>query len=388
MKTFQLFRIYHSFLLKKWYLLLYIFVIIIAAFGTLLIIQQSQQDNTTFNIGVVDEDDTKETRLILKSLGNGNNLGKDIRITPYTQRQAHKKLQQHQLDGYYVFKDGMTKTFYRNGSLPITVYTYDKQSTQSITLNQLTDSVYDRLMGAMGGGLTYNSLAPDATKNDNLKLLTDLLFTGLNRTGTFDYHPMTIYHTGSYYVVTGYLASIFIVCLSLFSILKMNQEKALKDRLTLFHFAVEKLILIRSLFTFIYTLVWAILGLLWMLLTLPNAFEMYNWPTLALHILYYVIMITLVLTIIELQLQGLKQLSAKILFTLVILVLSGITLPTIYFSHLLGGLFAHQPFSLVTNQLLELVLNNYILDISPLFYSSLIVLSCWLIGLLVWRYRT
>ncbi|MGS0651961.1 ABC transporter permease, partial [Staphylococcus arlettae] len=129
MKTFQLFRIYHSFLLKKWYLLLYIFVIIIAAFGTLLIIQQSQQDNTTFNIGVVDEDDTKETRLILKSLGNGNNLGKDIRITPYTQRQAHKKLQQHQLDGYYVFKDGMTKTFYRNGSLPITVYTYDKQST-------------------------------------------------------------------------------------------------------------------------------------------------------------------------------------------------------------------------------------------------------------------
>ncbi|PTF57385.1 ABC transporter permease, partial [Staphylococcus cohnii] len=43
---------------------------------------------------------------------------------------------------------------------------------------------------------------------------------------------------------------------------------------------------------------------------------------------------------------------------------------------------------LVTNQLLALVLNNSILDISPLFYSSLIVLSCWLIGLLVWRYRT
>lgn len=388
MKTFQLFRIYHSFLFKKWYLLLYIFIIIIAAFGTLMIIQHSQQDNTTFNIGVVDEDNTAETQLILKSLGNGSNLGKDIHITPYTQRQAHKKLQHHQLDGYYVFKDGMTKSFYRNGSLPITVYTYDKQSTQSITLNQLTDSVYDRLMGAMGGGITYTTLAPEATKNETLKLLTDLLFTGLNRTGTFDYQPIHLYQTGSYYVVTGYLASIFIVSLSLFSILKMNQEQALKDRLALFHFAVEKLTLIRSLFGFIYTLLWAILGLIWMLFTLPNAFELYNWPTLALQILYYITMITLVLTIIELQLYGWQQLLAKIVFATIILVLSGITLPTIYFNHLLGGLFANQPFSLVTNQMLELVLNNYILDVNPVFYISILVLACWLIGLLVWRYRT
>ena len=243
-------------------------------------------------------------------------------------------------------------------------------------------------MGAMGGGITYTALAPEATKNETLKLLTDLLFTGLNRTGTFDYQPIHLYQTGSYYVVTGYLASIFIVSLSLFSILKMNQEQALKDRLTLFHFAVEKLTLIRSLFSFIYTLLWAILGLIWMLFTLPNAFEIYNWPTLALQILYYVIMITLVLTIIELLLNGWQELLTKIVFTTIILVLSGITLPTIYFNHLLGGLFANQPFSLVTNQMLELVLNNYILDVNPVFYISIIVLSCWLIGLLVWRYRT
>ncbi|WP_240621216.1 hypothetical protein, partial [Staphylococcus ureilyticus] len=29
MKTLQLFRIYHSFLLKKWYLLLYLLIIVI-----------------------------------------------------------------------------------------------------------------------------------------------------------------------------------------------------------------------------------------------------------------------------------------------------------------------------------------------------------------------
>ena len=39
-------------------------------------------------------------------------------------------------------------------------------------------------------------------------LMTDLLFTGLNRVNAFNYEPVKVYDTGSYYVVTGYLLSI------------------------------------------------------------------------------------------------------------------------------------------------------------------------------------
>ena len=46
-----------------------------------------------------------------------------------------------------------------------------------------------------------------------------------------------------------------------------------------------------------------------------------------------------------------------------------------------------QPFSLVTNQMLEITLNNYILNTHPAFYSSLVVLIMMLILVLVWRYR-
>ncbi|MDE8685712.1 hypothetical protein P0G11_14390, partial [Adlercreutzia rubneri] len=95
--------------------------------------------------------------------------------------------------------------------------------------------------------------AEDARTEDTMLLLTDLLFTGLNHTGGFDYKPVQIYDTASYYVITGYLASIFIFALSLFSILKMNQVTALKSRLSMYHFSFEKLTLIRSLFTLFYT---------------------------------------------------------------------------------------------------------------------------------------
>jgi ABC-2 type transport system permease protein len=89
MKTLQLFRIYHSFLLKKWYLLLYIAVVIIALLSTLLIIQHVKQQDAKFNIGIVDEDHSKETKLILNSMGNGKNLSKDIRLKQYNK---HKRI--------------------------------------------------------------------------------------------------------------------------------------------------------------------------------------------------------------------------------------------------------------------------------------------------------
>lgn len=387
MRTLQLFRIYHSFLLKKWHLFLYLVLIIIGLFSVLLVIQQFNQDDSKFRIGVVDRDQSTETALILKSMGNGTNLGKDISIKRYNKQEAHQLLKARKLEGYYVFEKGMTKSFYKNGNLPISVYTYDKQSTKSLVINQLTDSVYNRLMLSMGGGLAYTSLAEDAGKEDTMLLLTDLLFTGLNRTGGFDYQPVQIYDTASYYVITGYLASIFIFALSLFSILKMNQVTALKSRLSMYHFSFEKLTLIRSLFTLFYTSIWAVVGLFWMLNVLPNDFESYNWSTLVIQLIYYILMLIIWLTIIDLISFKWMNYILKSILSLVILMLSGLIIPTIYFKHLFNGIFTTQPFSFVTNQMLEIILNNYILETPLMFYISLLLSFVVLIFVIVRRYR-
>src|SRR5699024_7302653 len=132
MKTLQLFRIYYSFLLKKWYLLLYLLIIVIGLFTTLIVIQQLNQDNEKLRICIVEKDRTSEKIIIFKSLGDGANLEKDISIKKYEQKIAEKKLENKALEGYYVFEKGMTQDFYKNGSLPISVHTYDQQSTKSL----------------------------------------------------------------------------------------------------------------------------------------------------------------------------------------------------------------------------------------------------------------
>ncbi|PTF28698.1 ABC transporter permease [Staphylococcus cohnii] len=387
MKTLQLFRIYHSFLLKKWYLLLYLLIIVIGLFTTLIVIQQLNQDNEKFRIGVVDKDRSPETQLILKSLGDGANLGKDISIKKYDQKVAEKKLENKALEGYYVFEKGMTQDFYKNGSLPISVHTYDQQSTKSLVINQLTDSVYQRLMLSMGGGLTYTTLSSHNDKDHTLMLLTDLLFTGLNRAGAFEYEPIHIYDSASYYVITTYLTSIYIFALSIFTILKMNQTTVLWSRLSMHHFSFEKLTLIRSLFTLFYTGLWTIFGVLWLIKSLPNQFESYNWLTIVIQLSYYVLMIIIWLTIIDLIAFKWMNYVLKSILSILIVLLSGMTIPTIYFKHSILGMVDYLPFSFVTNQMLEIVLNNYILDVPITFYSSLFISIFILVLILIGRYR-
>lgn len=387
MKSFKLFHIYHSFLLKKWYLFLYLILILLTLIVTLTTIQHINQNDSKFNIGIVDKDHSKETKLILNTVGKGNNLGKNAALKTYNENQAQHLLKQNQLQGYFVFDHGMTDTFYKDGSLPITVYTYDEQSSNSVVVNQLTRSVYDRLMLSMGGVLSFNQLAKDPSNEDVAMTLIDMLFTGLNRSGSFNFEPIHIYDTSSYYVVTGFLLSIFILCLSLYTVLKMNQETALKERLQMFHFSFEKLTIVRGIIAWFYSLIWAFIGFIWITHALNAPFEKYNWPTVALQLTYYVTLLVLCLLLIDLITRSWVNFLLKLLLSFVIVIFSGIIIPTIFFKHMLNDVIITQPFSLVTNQMLEITLNNYILDTHPAFYLSFITLLILFIIVLVWRYR-
>ncbi|WP_414047480.1 ABC transporter permease [Macrococcus equi] len=383
----QLFSIYHSFLLKKWYLLIYILLLFIASLGILLGLSvYKDHQNDKFSIGLVDQDHSKETELILKAIGDGQSMGSDIELKRYDELTARKKLAQHALDGYFVFDKGMTRVFYKQGNLPISVYTYDKQSLESIIIYQLTDSVYSRLMLSMGGAKAYKTLYPETTKDEMLTMMTDMLFTGLDRNGSFDESPVKLYDTYQYYTLSAYFIGVYLFFLSLFNILKMNQDKALKERLTMFHFSFEKLTIVRGIISFLYTLIVASIMLFLIIKWLPSDFESYNVGPLAGNILLYILLIALLLILIEMMPKALHLLLKGVL-TLFVVVFSGATIPSIYFKDVLGGTIYNQPLSHVFNHFVELVLNNYLIKTDIWFYFSIIAVFILLIITLIWRYR-
>lgn len=387
MSTIKLFNIYHSFLIKKWYLIAYILLLFIAVLGIIIGVNQMNQNEDNFTIGIVDKDHSNETKLILNAIGDGQSLGNDLSINHYNEKRASELLKSKKIDGYFLFKDGMTKAFYKNGELPIVVNTYDAQSVESIIILQLTDSVYSRLMLSMGGAMSYASLYPNATENELLTMMTDMLFTGLNRGGSFDEHAIKVFDTTSYYTISIYFVSIFFFFFSIFSILKMNQKDALKERLSMFHFSYEKLTIVRGLFSLLYTMLWSALGL-WMILKyLKPEFEMYNLPALLVCLSYYLFFLTSIFVLIDITFRTAINYILKILLTLVILLFSGAVIPIIYLKGLSGGLIEGLPFSIIYNQLIELLLNNYIIDTHPMFYWNIVIIVVLLITSVYWRYR-
>ncbi|MBG9210611.1 MULTISPECIES: ABC transporter permease [Mammaliicoccus] len=387
MSTIKLFNIYHSFLIKKWYLIAYILLLFLAVLAVMIGVNQVNEKNQAFTIGIVDKDQSKETKLILNAIGDGQSLGNDLSIKHYNEEKARQLLSKKKIDGYFVFKDGMTKAFYKNGELPIVVNTYDKQSVESIIILQLTDSVYSRLMLSMGGAISYTSLYPSASENELLTMMTDMLFTGLNRSGSFDDEPIKVFDTFSYYTISTYFVSIFFFFFSIFSILKMNQKDALKERLSMYHFSYEKLTIVRGVFSLFYTTLWSILGLWVIIHFLKPEFEMYNIGQLSLDIAYYLIMIFLVFLFIDIAFRSMLNYLFKVLLTLVILLLSGAVIPIIYLKSLSAGLIEALPFSIVFNQLVEMLLNNYIIDTHPMYYWHLGIMLVLVISALYWRYR-
>lgn len=384
--NYKLFNIYHSFLYKKWYLLLYLLLLFATIVGVMMVITYTQTKDERFRIGLVDNDQSSETRLILKSIGDGKSIGNNLELKQMPEHKAERLLKQNKLDGYFVLDKGMTDSFYKYGTLPISVYTYDKSSVRSVVIYQLTDSVYSRLMLSMGGIKSYKVLYPEASREEMLEMMTDMLFTGLNRNGAFDEQPVRLYNSYAYYTVSAIFISIYLFYLSLFSVLKMNQEHALLDRLSLLRFSIEKLTFARSIVTLFYTISFTVFMLLISNMMMNYKFEYYNLQTLIMIMVIYLILISGLLFFIDCCFTGMLNILFKAILTIVIILFSGATIPSVYFKGHNDFLY-EQPFSYIFNQLVELLLNNYLID-QPGYlwlYLVLSVLTAFIIW--VWRYR-
>lgn len=82
----------------------------------------------------------------------------------------------------------------------------------------------------------------------------------------------------------------------------------------------------------VYSMLWSIVGVVWIVFSIPNTFELYNWPTLAIHLSLLCYLLILWLLLIELLTTGLLNSISKVILAIVILVLSGLTIPTIFYN--------------------------------------------------------
>ena len=166
----------------------------------------------------------------------------------------------------------------------------------------------------------------------------------------------------------------------------MNQDHALLERLSLLRFSIEKLTFARSIVTLFYTIGYTLLMLLVSNMVMNYKFESYNLQTLITIIIFYLILITGLLFFIDCCFTGMLNIAFKTMLSLVIILFSGASIPSIYFKNHINFLY-EQPFSYIFNQLVELLLNNYLIEQPDYLWLYLVLGALIAIVIWVWRYR-
>jgi len=366
----KILKAYHSFLLQKWYIIPYLVFACFIILATIVGIQK-QSVESTIHIGVVDNDETAETRMILKYIQQGDGFANGFHLKEYDEKAAEQGVRDKKINGYIILKEGMTKAFYKNGSLPIEVVTYDDRSLQGLLINQLTLSVYDRLMVSEAGILTYGHFYRDASNDEIIAMMMDLLANGLNRGAIFDAHQIETIPFADYYVVSAYVLVLLGFFLALLTIFQMNMPRAMRDRLQMYPFAKEKLLLARYALATVYTLAFAFISIFALYHFVQPAFETYNLSYLVLTISSLVVLMAFVYVVIDLLCANRLAGIVKIIVTLFIMLGSGAIIPTMYFQR---TWLYYNPFAPLFDALLQLFMNNYVIDYALSIWLSIGIL--------------
>lgn len=376
MSVIKIMGIYHSFLLKKWYLFLYLLAMIVLIIGAIAFVNNQQQREELLQLGIVDQDQTKETQMILTAIGEGKEFTEQFKLKALKENEAEKSLDSKKIDGYIVFEKGMTAAFYKSGELPIRVYTYDETTVQSIVIRQLADSVYARLMLSESGILTYGKLAGKPSDEQLLAMMMDLLFVGLDREAAFKIEEVKTYDLGKYAMISAYFIAIFFIYWMLSTILKMNQSPALQKRLKLYPNVQMKLLVARNILSVIYTVI--LTAILTAIIVPLFDLATYNIGYLIVTIMTLVLSLLILFTFIDL----LQLPIVKIVVILFVVALSGATIPIMYMKHLH---VENQLFAQLFNSILQLLHSNYVVEFTWSFYVQLLILILILISAYVWR---
>lgn len=361
----QLFKAHHSFLWRKWYVLPYILLaasVILAIFTVL----QSDEKDRGVTLGVVDLDQTTETKMIVDSVQKGKQLADGFTLQSFDEAAAKKRLAAEQLDGYIVLKQGMTRAFYHKGELPIEVVVYDDSTLSGILIEQLTLSVYDRLMIAEKGILTYGHFYDGATDQEIITLMIDLLAISLNRDRVFQLHDVMTISTLDYYTVAAYSTVVVLLFVTLTLLMQMNTSRTLHERLSMYRGVEGKMTLARYVIAYSYTLIFSIVAFLIMDHFLASPFELYNMSYMLCDIVLLVTTFALTFYMIDLLRPSAWRFMIKIIVLCICVVAAGFVIPLPYMTALS---LQHNPLAVIFQHIVQLWMNNYVghLGYVPLF---------------------
>ncbi|WP_188453456.1 ABC transporter permease [Virgibacillus oceani] len=384
---------------RKWLTLplLLLFPIIIVALAAVIAISfLSPDEEEPIQVGLVDLDQSEETKLVVKLIEESSQLGNYIHIKKLSDKDAKKNIKD-KLSAYITFPKDFTDDLYKGESVALEITGNPNKSMESYLIKELLDSVARHIQAAQANILTINYFAKQLpmdvkTRNDLVyEQFTNFVVYTIGKDKIIDEEAVANLATSSpvhYYGLASWFIVITIWLFVFYTFLTKENETRMKDRMRLYGVTVVQQVLAKIITTVGITLVFSTLAFFALQEIVEITLYTENYLRIATLMLLYSFVFLEIIAIFEiLFIEQKLRLLIQSIFTGFVLLLSGAIIPTLYFPLYIQNLLPYSFGNLALHWLQEIILNGrFYADYLPLLFIALSSLFV-LLGISVWKER-
>jgi ABC-2 type transport system permease protein len=193
-----------------------------------------------FGVAIVDEDQTFETKLLMKQYENSEELNAVLSFTKTDAGEASELLAKNKIAGMVIIPDGFTNGIRNGKNIPVTVIGNPEKPLQAGLLKQVMTSNANLISAAQSGANTaFHYLRKMGLSREEFSvyrdtIITDFTLHALNR--NIIYETKTINAFGGlttlhFYSLSGLLILLMIGGLFSMSLMSRGEQAALRERL-------------------------------------------------------------------------------------------------------------------------------------------------------------
>ncbi|OZU89771.1 ABC transporter ATP-binding protein [Virgibacillus indicus] len=385
---------------RKWIslpLLLLFPIFIVGLVAVLIVSFISPDENEPLRIGLVDNDQSEETQLVVELIDQSSQLGSFLQINKMNEDEAIQAINKDELTSYIIFPQNFTNNLYQGESVELPIIANPNKSMDSYLVKEMLESITRHISASQANILTINYYAKklnidDELRNDLLfEQFKEFLFYTIGKDKIINEQEIRNDATSSplqYYGIGSWFIIVTIWLLGLYNFLSKEDSRRMKQRMRLYGVTERQQITARMIVSLLVTFLLAAVSLIILIQLFDWNINIENYLRIALLLLLYSIAFTLVLAIIEVIIPSQRfRLLGQTLVTGLILLLSGAIIPVIYFpvkiQQFLPYSFSYETFYWIN----EVILNNRLFaDYYPLTIMCLAGLFLFL-GNSIWKER-
>lgn len=347
-------------------------------------------ENSPIRVALVDEDQTKESKLISTLLTETAGGQSYIEIFPASREEAERLIGRNEISTSFSLPKNFTADLYEGESVTIPMVGNPSRPIDSFISKQLVDSLARYIAAAQANILVINDYAKETPmpREERMEMMFEqfvdfTLFT-LGKDKLLDVEVLKNSATSSpmnYFVLSGWFIVFSVWLLSFYIVLVDVESKSMATRMKLFGVSVGQRVAGRLLVSLFVSSLFAGFTFFILINLLQIEFYAVDVMRFVLFALLYAFILLCGIAIIGIWVPSKKiALFLQCIFVFSIVLVSGALIPTLYFPHSFQNLLPYLFSPIALGWMMDLVLEgrNYANYTSLTIYSSIAFLVLWM----------